>query len=112
MTADWSIQPDKINAAIARIVELAKPKKVIIFGSAARGETHRDSDLDVLVVTNDDSVNPRDESVRIRRGLRGILMAFDILVVSEKRLRDFADSPGYIYREVLQKGKVVYEAAG
>jgi hypothetical protein len=53
--------------------------------------------------------NPRQESVRIRRALRGIGMPMDILVVADRRLRELADAPGLIYREALREGKVVYD---
>jgi hypothetical protein len=39
------------------------------------------------------------------------MMPMDILVISEERLKDLADQPGLVYREVLRTGKVVYEAA-
>jgi uncharacterized protein len=112
MTPHWAITPDKIEESIKRIVEVAVPRRVILFGSAARGETSRDSDVDFLVVTADSIESPRRESVRIRRALRGITMAFDILVVTESRLHALADQPGLIYREALRTGKVVYESAG
>jgi len=42
---------DKIlNEIKQRIVETANPLKIILFGSAARGELGPNSDLDILVV--------------------------------------------------------------
>ena len=107
---DWAVTPEKIAAAIARIVELAKPKKVIIFGSAARGETKRDSDLDLLVVASGEVASPRRESGRIRKMLGDILMPMDIIVVAENRFDELASRPGLIYGEALRTGKVVYES--
>lgn len=37
------------------IVEYFKPQRVILFGSRARGEATRDSDIDLLVIVNDDT---------------------------------------------------------
>jgi len=39
-----------MDEIIRRIVEVARPKQVILFGSAARGTTSPHSDLDFLVV--------------------------------------------------------------
>ena len=75
------------------------------------GTTHRNSDLDILVVTGDDVENPRKESVRLRRALKGILMPMDIVVIQESLLKVLADTPGLIYREALKRGKLVYESA-
>lgn len=112
MSVAWAVTPEKIEAAIERIVEVARPRKVILFGSAARGEVGIHSDLDVLVVVEDDEKSFRQESVRIHEALRGILMPMDILVISEKRLQELGDKPGLIYREILRTGEVVYDANG
>ena len=112
MSATWAVTPEKVQAAVERIISVARPRKVILFGSAARGEANLHSDLDILVVTRDEIQDSRKESVRIRRALRGISMAMDILVVPENQLRELADQPGLVYREALRHGKVVYEAPG
>ncbi len=79
----WEITSQKVTMAIEKIIEVSHPRKVIIFGSYVSGNIHRDSDLDILVVTDNDVNNPRYESVRIRRALKGILMSMDILVIPE-----------------------------
>jgi len=111
MTVSWVVTPEKVQAAIQRIIEISRPKRLILFGSFVSGKTGEHSDLDVLVVSADESIDPRKESVRIRRELRGVLMPMDILVVPEGRLRELADAPGLIYREILRTGRVVYESA-
>ena len=110
MNAVWAITPQKVQSAIKKIVEVSRPKKLIIFGSYIRGKTDENSDLDILVVTGDEIDNMRKESVRIRRELKGIGMPMDILVVTESCLDELAEAPGMIYREALRNGKVVYEA--
>lgn len=111
MTPAWGITPEKIKDAVQKIVAFEQPKRVILFGSAARGDTNIHSDVDFLVVTKDEVESPRQEGVRIRRALSGLLMPMDILVISEKRLRELGDQPGLVYREALRGGKVVYDAA-
>lgn len=111
MTPLWGITPEKIREAVQKIVDFEQPERVILFGSAARGTTNIHSDVDFLVVTKVEVESPRKESVRIRQALKGVLMPMDILVVSEKRLRELGDRPGLVYREALRSGKVVYDAA-
>jgi predicted nucleotidyltransferase len=84
---------------------------ITLFGSVARGETTIHSDADFLVVTKDEVESPRKESVRIRKALSGVSMPMDILVISEKRLRELGNQPGLVYREALRSGRVVYDAA-
>lgn len=86
-----------------------RPRKIILFGSYVRGDTHRDSDLDVLVVTADDIPSTRKESARLRRALRGIHMCLDVLVVRERDFNRLKDKIGLVYREAFHEGRVVYE---
>jgi len=95
---------------VRRLVETGHPRKVILFGSYVQGQTDRDSDLDVLVVTDDGVANARKESARLRGALRGIRMCVDVLVVREGDFNRLKDQIGLIYREALRHGKVVYEA--
>lgn len=111
MAPSWAVTSAKVQAVVKRIIQVSKPKKLILFGSYARQQLHRDSDLDVLVVVSDEVTDPRQESVRIRQSLRGIFMPMDILVVSEGRFKQLAEVPGLIYREVIRTGTVVYEEA-
>lgn len=110
MDVPWAVTPEKIQQAVERIIELRHPSRVIVFGSAARGGMDIHSDVDLLVVTKETLDSPREESVRLRRALRGISMPMDILVISEQQLRDLADRPGLIYREALRHGEVRYSA--
>ncbi len=107
---NWIITPQKVDAAINKILEVSKPKKLILFGSYVTGKIGLNSDLDILVVTREEIGSPRKESVRIRRALRDISIPMDILVIPETRLNKLANIPGLIYKEALERGKVVYES--
>ncbi len=105
----WAVTPEKVEAVVQRLIAAAQPRKIILFGSYVRGETHCDNDLDVLVVTDDRMPDPRAESVRLRDCVENIDMPMDILVVPEKRFAEFRNTPGLIYREASKQGRVVYE---
>lgn len=106
----WEVTPEKVEAAIRKIIEVAQPLKLILFGSYVRGETNINSDVDILVIASDNIESPRKESVRIRRALRGISMPMDVLVVPQSAWEQLKDMPGLIYREALVNGKVIYES--
>jgi predicted nucleotidyltransferase len=76
----WQITPEKVQTVVERLIEVARPKKIILFGSYVRGDATRDSDLDVLVVTSDEVESRRRESVRLRNSVGDINMPMDILV--------------------------------
>ena len=107
----WEVTSEKVEAAIRKIIEVSQPDKLILFGSYAKDTITINSDVDFLVITGDHVENPRKESVRIRRALRGISMPMDILVVPKTQWHQLKDVPGLIYREAMNKGKVVYECA-
>ena len=106
----WEVSPAKVEEAVRKIVEVSRPVKLILFGSYIRGEINVNSDLDVLVIARDEVGDPRKESVRIRRALRGISMPMDILVVPQSKWDELKDVPGLIYYEAMRKGRVAYEA--
>ncbi len=107
----WKVTPEKVETAVRKIIEVAQPAKLIIFGSYVRNQTDINSDVDFLVITDKEIENTRKESVRIRRALRGIGMPMDILVIPEDKWVELKDEPGLIYREALKSGKVVYESS-
>lgn len=103
MTAE---QHEALQEAIRRIVAVAQPEKIILFGSAARGEQGVDSDLDLLVVKS--GVHRRHLAQTIYENLIGVRCAVDIVVVTPDDLERYAHSPGLIIESALQEGKVVY----
>ncbi len=46
------ISEEIIKKAVDRLVEVARPQKIYLFGSYARGDAREQSDLDFLVVEN------------------------------------------------------------
>ena len=106
----WAVTQDKVDAVVKRLVEVGRPRKIFLFGSFVRGQTHRDSDLDVLVVTEDGIEHTRRESVRLRSAVRDIHMPMDILVVRESVFEALKDRIGLIYREAAHHGRLIYDA--
>ncbi len=101
--------PDVLDQVVRLLVDAAQPKKIILFGSYARGEQAPDSDLDLLVVLP--HVPDRfTEMVRLRRALKPIRMSIDILVYSEDDLRTRGHFLGTALYEALREGKVLYAA--
>lgn len=94
-----------------RIVDAVHPVRVILFGSAARGQMGPDSDLDVLVVMPDEA-DQNQASKAIYRSLRGLGFATDALVVGESDLSLHGDDPWLIYRNALTEGRELYHVEG
>ena len=97
-----------LDRIVRRIVKAAKAERIIIFGSAARGEMGPDSDLDIRVVAACD--HRRNTARKIRRQLFGIGVPIDIIVAKPEDIERYSDSIGLIYRPALREGKVLYAA--
>jgi predicted nucleotidyltransferase len=104
------ISPTLVSEIVKRILEVAEPQRVILFGSAATGEMTKDSDVDLLVLesTPNDS---RQESVRIRQAMRGLGYPFDIIVMAVERFEESKNIIGGIAYPAHKYGKVIYEQA-
>jgi len=104
------IDEKMIKKIVERILAVAQPDRVILFGSAATGEMTRDSDIDLLIV--EPQINDRQkEYVRIRRALGGIKYPFDILLITTQWFEESKDVIGGIAYPANKYGKVIYEAA-
>ena len=102
---------EEIISQIADVlIEAARPKRIILFGSRARGDATADSDFDVMVVEESPADRLR-EMVRLRRLLRDVEASIDLLVVSEDRFEYWRDTPGNVYHEAASQGRTLYEAA-
>ncbi len=103
------ITPELIEYIVEKIVREIQPEKIILFGSYARGDFSRDSDLDLFIIKDS------EESSRVMRRKVGTLLwgrefSVDLIVRKPEEvvwnLR--ARNPFYVYH-IFKDGKVLYE---
>ena len=99
---------DVLDEIVQRISAVIRPRRIVLFGSAARGEMGRDSDLDLLVVVQG-PVHRRALAQEIYRHLHGIPQPVDVIVVTEQDIEQYGDRVGTILRPALREGQVIYE---
>lgn len=97
------------DSLMRTIVEVYAPRRVVLFGSRARGDAGPDSDIDLVVVLDDDV--PSDVlSWRHRNAARrGYTGSVDIIPCREGVLRERARAAGSFADTILREGVVVYE---
>lgn len=108
--------PAPTEADIQRIVDLvvetAGPLRIVLFGSAARGELRDGSDLDIMVVMPEGTDTLRTAQrlyrAKSRQGVTGILV--DFVVTTPGRYEDNKHCLGSVYREVERYGRELYAA--
>ncbi len=104
-----TLDRETLDDIVQRVVEVAQPEKIILFGSAARGEMGPNSDIDLLIIK--DAEDTRGLSARIHRKLRGVRVAVDAIVVAPAHVERYKDSPALVIKPALREGTVVHEAA-
>ena len=103
------IDQTTFDDVIARIVEVADPERIVLFGSTVHGNKAANNDLDLLIVK--DGTDPLDLTARIYSRLHGVGAAVDAIVVSSEDVERFRDSHALVIKPALQEGEVVYESA-
>jgi predicted nucleotidyltransferase len=102
-----TIAQDKLDLVIRRVVEVAKPEKIILFGSAARGAMGPNSDVDLLVIKRGEFHRGR-LTEEIYMNLFGVGAAVDVVVVTPEDLERYRDSFALVIYPAMREGKVVY----
>ncbi len=95
---------------VRRIVAVANPDKVIVFGSRARGEHRPDSDVDLLVIK--DSSEPRYKRARALYGaLADLPVEVDILVYTPQEIAEWHGVDRAFVTMATREGVVLYDRA-
>jgi len=99
---------DVISAMAERIVRDFRPLRIVLFGSHARGDAGKDSDIDLLVVLPHVQ-DKRQDAVEIRRALADFPVGKDIIVTTPEEIKSQGDIVGTVLRPALREGKAIYE---
>jgi len=99
---------EKIEKDIVERLKPLEPEKIILFGSYAAGRVTDDSDIDMLVIMPFDgsSIN---KSAEVRLSLSS-KYSIDLLVRTPQQMKQRLELGDCFYQEILDKGKVLYEA--
>jgi len=100
------VKQEVLDEIVQRIVEVASPERIVLFGSAARGEMGPDSDVDLLVVKS--GAHRRRLAQTIYMNLFGVGRAVDVVVVTPEDIERYGDSYALVIEAALREGKVVY----
>jgi predicted nucleotidyltransferase len=98
-----------LDEIVRRVVESAAPEKIILFGSAARGDMDRNSDVDLLVVKAGD-YDKRRLTGDIYEALYGVPEAVDVVLVTPEQVDRHRNSWMLVIHHALRHGMVVYAA--
>ena len=97
----------EIHRITQQIIEKYKPEKIILFGSAARGERNPDSDADFLIIKKD---TPLYGSDRIRELSRLVdrKIPVDLLIYRPEEFEKRLQMGDPFLKAIVNEGKVLY----
>ncbi len=102
------IETSQILSVADKIAQQFRPERIILFGSYAYGTPNKDSDVDLLVVMPFEGRTAR-QAIEIYRVIyAGFPM--DLIPITPERLKHRLEIEDFFLREIIEKGKVLYEA--
>jgi predicted nucleotidyltransferase len=98
-----------LDEIIRRVVEVTQPEKIIMFGSAARGEMGPNSDIDLLVIKRGRFDQGRLVGAAYM-ALIGVGQAVDLIVLTPEEIERYRGNPYLVVFPALTEGRTVYAA--
>src|SRR5437588_11669793 len=96
-----------VDEIVRRVLAVARPERIILFGSAAKGEMTKESDIDLLVV-EPAPANTRERSVEIRDAVGDIGYPVDVIVMRTDRFERTKKVISGIAYPANKYGRVIY----
>ena len=97
----------------------SNPYKIILFGSYAKGNPNENSDLDIMIILDNDQVSKTyEERLNKKILIRSLILninrkiPIDILVYSKEELNIIKKYGNYLIDEIEKTGKIIYEKTG
>jgi predicted nucleotidyltransferase len=97
-----------VDEIVSKIVAALHPRRIVLFGSRARGEGGSESDLDLLVEMESDRT-PLERIRAIDALFAHRRWAMDLVVYTPEEVRRFKDVLGTLLYTIEREGKVLYE---
>ena len=98
---------EKIEEFVDKIAKRFKPEKIILFGSYGYGSPKKNSDVDLLIII-DSKKRPVDLAIQIRSEIPAPFPV-DLLVRTPEQIEGRLSMNDFFIKEIVTKGKVVYE---
>ena len=83
-------------------------RQMVLFGSRARGDARRDSDIDLIVVSDAFRRKNAIDRAYMMRLEWDLEYAVDFLCYTSEEFRAYSEAPGFV-RQALREGKVIPE---
>ncbi len=104
-----ALSEEKLQEIIRRVVQVTQPERIILFGSAVRGEMGPNSDVDLLVIKRGEFHQGRLTG-EVYMNLHGVGQAVDVILVTPEQVERYRNTRYLVIAPALREGKEVYHA--
>jgi uncharacterized protein len=98
----------EVKDIVDKIVAKFSPERIILFGSRARGDNRKESDVDLLVLFK--KIKDRRELEKdMQRAIYPRFLPLDLLVSTSERYEEIKSNKSLVYYNISKEGVVIYE---
>ena len=108
INANGTIDEAMLEEVTATIAATVQPQKIILFGSAARGTMNQDSDIDLLIIKDEDHHTTTASAIHMHLPARA--RRVDVVVASTEDIKRHQEKPYYVFKPALREGRMLYDA--
>lgn len=98
----------KLVEITERLVHALHPKQVVLFGSHAWGQPHKDSDADLLVIVEKEGEPGYRLAQQAYRALYGVRYPCDVIVHTAEEVERAQQVKTSLLRRIVEQGRVLY----
>lgn len=102
------ISKSKIQEAVKRLADTYQPLSIYLFGSYAWGQPNEESDLDFLVILNDEINFNLALQIKGKQALKNLDISTDIVLNHKFFFTERAEHPSTLQHKIKKEGKLVY----
>ena len=102
------ISKSTIQEVVKRLAETYNPQTIYLFGSYAWGTPHEDSDLDFLVILNNDVPLNLALHIEGKQALKSMDISTDIVLNHQFFFKERSEHPSTLQHKIIKEGKLVY----
>jgi len=97
-----------LSDVVHRLVQSYRPEQIYLFGSAARVDFQQDSDLDLMVIVEDNALPERRKCRLAYQVLPSTGVAADILVWTKRSFEERLHLKASLPSTIMREGKLIY----
>ena len=103
------VTSELLNEIVARLVDTLHPEQIYLFGSHVWGVPNEHSDLDLMVISKNESKSVFEQAKWAHEALFDLDMSKDIIVKTQADFNFFSAAHSSLSYKIATEGKLIYD---